>query len=418
MSQLGTVAVIGAGISGLIAAQVLSEAAERVLLIDRDFLDVSGKRKGVAQASHLHVLLQRGRLALEELFPGLDTELAEHGAPEVDWSLDTAWLSRKGWFPRSRSSIVTRSCSRNLLEETIRLRVLKLKNIEVMERTEVKGLQIHQSRRNFQVESIDLQRGSLKADFVVNTSGRTGTIYRQGQVQKVDAGIGYGSCLMEIPSRRMSDFKQLYIQMDPPRVMRGGVMIPVENGIYSVTLIGSGQENTPPSQEKAFLEFAKNLSSPLFFDVIRQSRMLTPIRIYRRTAGCRVVPFLKNRPHNLIEMGDALCAFNPVYGQGMTVAALSGLELRKSLLNGLEKIQSRLYRLTQFPWTLAVSEDLRIRSVKATGLGVCSNLFGKALPLLTDYALSRAVHKEEAHQRFLRVLHLMDSPISLLPGVS
>lgn len=122
---LGRAVVLGAGIGGLVAARVLSDHFDQVTIVEQDHLPEGlAGRTGAPQAQHLHVLLQRGKLALEALFPGLQAELASAGAPLVNLTRDMALLSPEGWSMRFPSGIEGRSCSRGLLEWSIRQRLV------------------------------------------------------------------------------------------------------------------------------------------------------------------------------------------------------------------------------------------------------------------------------------------------------
>ena len=105
--------VIGGGIAGLLAARVLTDHFERVTLVERDhFPETASPRKGLPQSRHLHVLLTRGRMALEQLFPGIGDELLAPGAEAIDAAGDIAWLTPAGWGTRFPSDIRSFACSR------------------------------------------------------------------------------------------------------------------------------------------------------------------------------------------------------------------------------------------------------------------------------------------------------------------
>ncbi|MFO1119378.1 MAG: hypothetical protein U1E38_04420 [Rhodospirillales bacterium] len=120
--------VIGGSIAGLLASRVLSAYFERVTLVERDrFPAQAGPRKGLPQARHLHVLLARGRDALQQLFPGIAGEMMAAGAETIDAGHDIAWLTRAGWGARFRSQICSFACSRPLLDHVIRRRVAAIR---------------------------------------------------------------------------------------------------------------------------------------------------------------------------------------------------------------------------------------------------------------------------------------------------
>ena len=396
--------------SGLLAAAVLGREGAQVTLIDRDFLGVSGPRRGVGQADHLHVLLQRGRLIFEELFPGLDQELEQAGAPELDWGADTLWYSRRGVFPRVKTGVATRSCSRTLLEDRIRARVLRMSSVRVIERAEVSGLEFRTPR---EIRQVVLKEGqTLRADFYIDASGRTSRLIPGRVFESLDASVGYTSCLMKIPDEALPGFRQLYVQMRPPRLLRAGVLAPQEGGVHRVTLIGAAGVHAP-SEEEGFRSFARDLADPVFSEVISRGKVVSPIRSYRRTQAYRVVARRSTLPGNGLVFGDAQCALNPVYGHGMTVSALAasllGPMVRQGRLDS-EHFQKQVGRLLYTPWILSAGEDRRIPHLKQEGFGLMSGLAVRASQHLADRLIEKAVNDSRAHRRFLRILHLMEGP--------
>ena len=84
--------VIGGGIAGLLSAQVLTKYFSKVTIVERDvFASEPEPRKGVPQSHHVHVLLKRGQQILEKIFPGIEADLIEAGAPVIDWTGDLLW---------------------------------------------------------------------------------------------------------------------------------------------------------------------------------------------------------------------------------------------------------------------------------------------------------------------------------------
>jgi hypothetical protein len=149
---------------------------------------------------------------------------------------------------------------------------------------------------------------------------------------------------------------------------RSGVIISVEGERCMVTLAGVGRDY-PPTDEASFLEFARSLPVLDLYNAIKDAQPLTPISGYRKTENrWRRYDLLGRLPENLALLGYAVCAFNPIYGQGMSLAALGALALERSLsnrrdsnsLNGLAReMQKRLAKAIAGPWLLATGEDYR-----------------------------------------------------------
>ena len=113
----GRAVVIGGSLAGLLAARVLADRFDEVVLVERDtYPDEPEPRKGVPQSRHLHILLVRGQRLLEALFPGLMAELREAGAASLNWPRDILWLGAAGWGSRTARGMTLVSSRRELLE--------------------------------------------------------------------------------------------------------------------------------------------------------------------------------------------------------------------------------------------------------------------------------------------------------------
>ncbi|QRN96259.1 FAD-dependent monooxygenase [Archangium violaceum] len=404
--------VIGGGIAGLSAATVLSRHFERVLLVDKDGQDVQHARRGVPQVDHVHVLLRRGWMALGELFPGIDDDLTRAGAAWLDWGPGCYWVGRFGAFPRPPSEITSRSCSRGLLEKTVRARVASNPRIELVERFEAGTFRWDSSRRRILAVKAGDGR-ELEASLFVDASGRNGPFRSQAVLEKVDARASYSTCVVRVPHAERLPFRQIYVQVCPPRFLRGGGLVPIENGLFLALLVGSGNE-LPPGDREGFLDYARSLRDPALAQVLPDAEFLGPIHCFRRMAGTRVLSS-SLQADNLVMLGDALCAFNPVYGQGMTVGMLSALELGRQLARDGRTSQKAFNELVEGPWLSAASEDLRVPGCSLENVSATRRLAMSLSSLLVDRVTLRATYDPDAHQRMMRVLHMVDPPTALVP---
>ena len=133
--------VIGASVAGLLAGHVLATHFDRVTIIERDQLPQGPAfRPAVPQARHIHVLLVRGNRLLEQLFPGIENELAAAGAARIDWAADAWWFNFSTWKPRFPSDLISPLCSRELLEWVIRRRVAGSSKIHWLAECDVTAL--------------------------------------------------------------------------------------------------------------------------------------------------------------------------------------------------------------------------------------------------------------------------------------
>ncbi|BAU10425.1 monooxygenase [Leptolyngbya sp. NIES-3755] len=332
-----TAIVMGGSIAGLLAARVLSEQFERVMIVDRDQLPLSADpRRGVPQSVQPHVLYAKGYRILEELFPGIGEDLTAAGAVAFDWGQDFLFFQAGAWTPRTEAPTGLQSftCTRPLLESTIRQRVSQLANVEFLEQQRVIGLLGDCSS----IRGIKLHQKDLSAQLVVDASGRSSQLPQWLQAlgltsprsTVVDPGLGYATRRYRIPAEFQPDGKILLISQEPPNQPRLGYLAQVEADQWIATLGGYGQ-NYPPIEPQGFVEFAQSLDHPAFYRAIAQSEPLSEVRSHRATVN-RMYHYEEiEMPKGLIAIGDSVCALCPVYGQGMTVSALSALVLRRWL---------------------------------------------------------------------------------------
>ena len=361
--------VLGSGIAGLLAARVLADHFERVTIVERDTLPADAShRSGVPQARHAHGLLMRGLEVIERLFPSITHELEAVGAPRVEWMIDTLQWIPAGWTPRYPSGIVTWATSRALLETIIRRCVAELPNVDFVEDKVVCGLVTNPDRTRIIGVNLRSCLDILRGDLVVDATGRTSQMpewlieigYRAPEETVVDAHLGYATQVFCLPEAYQPDWKALLIMTTPERP-RGGVFQQIEDGKWMMTLAGTSGDY-PPTDEHELRAFARSIPAPPLHDVLEVAEPITPVYGYRSTANrLRHYETLDRLPAGLAVIGDAACAFNPVYGQGMTVAALGAEILDQALHEGFDGLafQKRLAKSNQMPWQMATGEDYR-----------------------------------------------------------
>jgi flavin-dependent dehydrogenase len=290
--------VIGSSIAGLVAARVLLNHFERVTVVERDHLPQAPEpRPGVPQASHVHVLLIQGQKILEQLFPGLEAELIAAGAPLVDWTADLPWLNVWGWASRFPSNLVSLTCSRSLLEWLVRRRLNTYPNLQFLQACQVKGLMANKSKSRVTGVKLHFRdephEAELAADLVVDASGRNSQMpkwlealdYPPPSETVVNSFLGYSTRWYERPENFQADWKLLNVSYKLPHDQHGGVLYSVEKNRWVVTLVGIGRDY-PPTDEAGFLEFVRNLRSPVIYEAIKDARPISPIYGYRRTENC------------------------------------------------------------------------------------------------------------------------------------
>lgn len=431
--------VIGGSMAGLLAGRVLSDYFEQVTIIERDrFPQEPVPRKGVPQSNHFHALLKKGKLILEQLFPGLENDLITGGVPVFDSTADIAWLTSAGWGIRFSSDLDVIAPSRPRLEWAVRQRLSAFKQVCFQEETEVKSLITNDNKSR--VIGVLVHHNSseqthheeqLYADLIVDASGRASHApkwleqlgYTPPEETIVNSFLGYASQLFQIPADFKGDWKSIYIQATPPDTTRGGVMSVVEGNRWMLTL-GGGDKDYPPNEQVGFLEFARSLRSPVIYNAIKDAKPLSPIFTHRGTENrLRHYDHLSRWPENFVITGDAVCAFNPVYGQGMTTAALGALTLQEclrqyqakgELIGMAQSFQKQLAQIITAPWTLATSEDYRYRSTE----GGKADSVTRLMHWYMDKVLLLSTYNPKVRLVLMEVLNMLKPPTALFqPGI-
>jgi 2-polyprenyl-6-methoxyphenol hydroxylase-like FAD-dependent oxidoreductase len=381
MNKTDHAIVIGGSIAGMLAARVLSDHFERVTVLDRDALpDTTAARKGAPQTAHVHVLLLRGLQIMQQLFPTLENALNEAGALRVNWTRDMVICSPAGWNPRFNSPYTTYASSRGLLEQLIRRQVAAIKNVTIEARCEaiepvvsdnrsaVTGLKVHYRDR------AELTTVEIAADLIVDASGRTSKGldwiaalgYTRPAETVINAHVGYATRAYCRPPNFHADWKSMMVRARPPFGLRSGLIYPIENKQWLVNLSGSG-EDRPPVTEELFLAYIKALIHPALYEAVKNAEPAGALHTYQRTENrLRHFEQLTRWPDNFVMLGDAACAFNPTYGQGMSVAALEAWYLDRWLRDAQSTLsfQQQLMKVVRGPWLLATGEDSRLPEVK------------------------------------------------------
>lgn len=372
--------VVGAGLSGLLAAHVLARRFAHVTVVERDTFAGAAPafRGGVPQSRHVHILWSRGLAALDELVPGVAAELEAAGGLVIDAPGQMRWLSPAQWFAAVPGTNYL-SVSRELLESTLRHRIVDGSAVSLLARHEVTGLV--PGRDAASVGGVQLrERGgggresTLRAGLVVVATGRGSRAaqwllrlgYPPPAMERIDAHLGYASRYYR-PRAAADRWKAMYLQgnADMPR---GGVIVPIDGGRWLVTLIGQGEAHQPPVEEQAWLAFASSLRSGELSQALTEAEPLSDAVAFRATAN-EWTHFERARrwPRGLLVVGDALCRFNPVYGHGMTVAAMQAQAIAGELaVRGpaeatarARQTQKAVAKCVRAAWAIATGEDCR-----------------------------------------------------------
>ncbi|HZN74743.1 MAG TPA: squalene monooxygenase [Micromonosporaceae bacterium] len=419
----GHAVVLGSSIAGLLAARVLSASFEKVTVFDRDALPENhDNRRGVPHGEHTHGLLAFGREALEELFDDFAADITALGALPLDLGRDLIWFGDGMRFPRQDTRLLGLGVSRPTLEGYLRDRVRRLSNVVIQDRTEALGLLTSQDGRKVTGARV-LPRGGqplkIPADLVVDATGRgnrgptwlSEIGYAKPFEEAVDAVAGYST---RVYHRVPGDADFAGFVLNPwPQNPRGAVAVAVDGNRWMVTLVGYGSANFPPTDPDAFTDFLQRLPQPDLHELLSRSEPLgPPLRMRLPVSVRRRYERMRDLPEGFISIGDAICAFNPAYGQGMTVAAAEALVLRDCLAKGRKGLPRRFYakvaKLINVPWDMAVGADLRYEHVIGTRSGKTAFLNRYIARLFVAASQHPAVANA-----FLSVANLMSPPQKL-----
>ncbi len=411
--------VIGGSMAGLLTAKMLAEHYRDVLLIERDHVPATAEhRRGVPQSRHSHVLLASGLRALEALFPGILEDFSSAGVVPGDVARDVRWYVEGGRFRRSTSKIEGFGVTRPFLEHAVRARLANVANVRLLEGTNVDALTVSPERTR--ITGVRAGTATFEGDLVVDTGGRGSRTpgwledlgYRRPIEERVGIELRYTTRLFV---RRPGDLAgdEAVIVTPTPAGKRGGGMVSQEGDRWIVTLI-THFDDFAPADLGGFVEFSRTLPTADIYDVIRDAEPVGDAHTIRVPASIRRrYEALERFPAGFLVLGDAISSFNPLYGQGMSVAALEVRALDDLLRDGSGDVRKRFFRraakIVDAAWRISTNNDLRMP--EATGRRP------PTLRIVNWYVakLLKAGHQDaRAATDFLAVTNLLAPPQSLL----
>jgi 2-polyprenyl-6-methoxyphenol hydroxylase-like FAD-dependent oxidoreductase len=433
MPVLGERAVVlGASMGGLLAARVLADFFGTVTVVERDELtDDPVNRRGVPQGRHVHALLPRGAHVLDELFPGILSELVAGGAPVWDDAdLSKLYLSfgghemlRSGKLAVDPKAFAMYIPSRPFLECRVRRRLKAIGNVMIRGGQDVAELISTADRKRVTgVRVIDRDGGAqqeLTADLVVDSMGRAAHtpafLESLGYGRPVEDHIvmhtTYVSQLLRIPPGTLKEM--LSIIGAAPGRPKGMFLFGYENDMWIFTVVGMvGHE--PPRDLAGMLSFAQNYGPAHLLAAVRAGEPIGPVVQHRMPSSqWRRYDKMRRFPDGLLVCGDAICSFNPIYGQGMSVAALDAVALRDCLRRGVTDLPRRYFRAAAksigVAWQIAAGSDLAFPEVEGRRTPAM-----RMTSRLVEWVQAAAESDAVVGGQFFRVTALVDPPARLL----
>ncbi|GAB7186606.1 hypothetical protein ATKI12_6437 [Kitasatospora sp. Ki12] len=419
----GTAVVIGGGLAGLAAAWALRGRADRIIVVERDHYPAEAVfRAGVPQGRHAHLVLEAGHRLLEEMMPGIKQELTSAGARQVAIS-EVRWLSSAGWMAEYAAEMSFLSCTRPVLDKLVLDRVRTAPSIEFLESTDVVGLLGSAGVvRGVKVRERGPERGEVReipAELVVDAAGRSTSVpkwlaelgCRPAPEERVDAGVAYSSRLFHRPAGVDLGAQAVYLQTKAPDAPRMGVLLPVEGDRWIVSLAGMRGAEPEPGEEGLTKHLA-GLRDPLLREALRDAEPAGEVRGFLPGPGVRR-HYERECPDGLVVVGDAASTFNPVYGQGVTVALFCARALRRTTLrhDGIGHAAARDARraiaaASKDPWVMSCAEDARFATTTGAPAGALLTLQHRFL----DKVLVGATRNPVVTKAFHEVLSLVEPP--------
>jgi 2-polyprenyl-6-methoxyphenol hydroxylase-like FAD-dependent oxidoreductase len=366
--------VIGASMGGLLAARALSDFYAVVTVLERDAFPLAdAPRKGVPQGRHAHGLLARGRSVIEDFFPGWTDEVVAGGGVSGDISGDVNWIGHGVTIKSAPSRLVGLLASRPVLEGHVRRRLMALSNVRVIENCAVQQLVTEDGKTT--VKGVRARIGSgeehcITADLVVDASGRGSSSpawleslgFAKPEEERIEIGIGYTT---RVYRRRPTDLDgklAVVIAGSGPNWRSGVIAYQTED--RWIVSVGGYFGDHAPDDDQLFAAYAGSLPTSEIYDIVAHAEPIGDFARYRYPANLRRrYERLATFPNGYLVFGDALCSFNPVYGQGMTVAAQEAVLLRECLNAGDADLAKRFFAraatVIDTPWDIAVGNDLR-----------------------------------------------------------
>ncbi|MFD3569944.1 NAD(P)/FAD-dependent oxidoreductase [Streptomyces sp. NPDC058667] len=327
--------VMGGSYAGLFAARVLSDYAEDVVVVEPDVMGADGFGRRTPQRHQLHALLSMGHTQLERWFPGITEDLVAGGARLGEGDDVRFYLDGRLKAPVAGARML--GATRPFLESHLRRRVADLENVRFSQ-AQVTDLVLRDGRAvgvtTAAAESGGGAGETFDADLVVDAMGRNSPLeawlvrhgWDKAPVDSMRVDLGYATATFhrgdELGSTVIAHSSPGPASDYQPTLTEPGALAAVEGDRWSVVLAGYA-DHRPGPDRKEFLRRMRRCVAPIR-TVADTSEMIGDVRTYRFVESRRRVHSrLRRFPGGLVVVGDALASVNPVYGQGLTLSALT-----------------------------------------------------------------------------------------------
>jgi 2-polyprenyl-6-methoxyphenol hydroxylase-like FAD-dependent oxidoreductase len=418
--------VLGASMAGLATARALADHFERVTVVERDALTAAIEgRKGVPQSNHAHGLLPSGYRILDAWFPGMMADLIAIGAMPGDLTGDFLWYQYGRWKLRVQSDLGGIVVTRPMLESKVRERVRALPNIVLLDGHDIDE-PIFDAASGRVTGARVTRRSSgepkiIAADLVIDTTGRGSqspvwlSKWGFGDVEEthVRIDVGYSTAIIPRRSGDLYGAMGAIIAGTVPESKRFAAILGAEGDRWVVTLVGAIGDY-PPTDLASWREFGRSLPTPHTYELVKDREPLMSIQSYRFPANRqRHFERLKRFPLSYLVLGDAVCSFNPIYGQGMSVSLCEANALDECLSQGDDGLARRFFAkispIVASPWAIATGEDYRFPQVEGRrppGHGMISRYMART---------HRAANRDPVVlKRFFEVASLLAPPTAMM----
>lgn len=427
MLQRGKAIIIGGGISGKLAARVLSDFFQEVTILERDS-EPHGPfpRKGAPQGEHIHALLFAGANGLEELFPGITEKFNASGAVKIDSTRDIAWFHHGVWKRRFAGDSTTILQTRPHLEWHIEQYVKRIPNVTIQYNQNVRNF-LYSEEEN-RITGVEITDGSdsastIHADLIVDASGvsslssrwlKKREVHIPEETVKID--LSYYTKTVQLPDNPKRDWSIKLVYPNPPFEKIGGGISKVEGNRYLVTFMGYHNEIHEKEILKSdndFIEIAKNLPKLDIYQELKNATALSSTSTFRvPSIAWRRIDKVNNFPNGLLMIGDTICRIDPFFGQGMSIAIIEALALKKLLTSQNytnQTFHQQAMKIISPIWNMVITEDFRYPATmgkKPTGLSI-QQWYAKNIFLLSS-------ENKDIYNSFIQVMHLLRPTSTLM----